>query len=162
MDFIRSSRQFSAATNTIHRMQGLSECINWAMELIDPTQYTALQQLRLLANERYLYLQALSTIDPLVMEGRAIMFNRQTPAHCDRLDPQRSWATMIVFGTFTQGGECYIPRLKLRIRYLPGDAIVIRGRLLEHEVLSWNAGQRISIAHFTHQSIWKEYGLTCP
>jgi hypothetical protein len=50
------------------------------------------------------------------MEGRAIMYNRQTP-----------------------GGDLYIPRLKLRIRYLPGDMVVLRGRILPHEVRAWGA-----------------------
>lgn len=105
---------------------------------------------------------ALDSIDPLITEGRAIMYNRKTPPHVDRLDPPRSWATMITFGNFTEGGDCYIDRLKLRIRYLPGDAIIIRGRILQHEVEEWGPGQRISIAHFTHSALWKSEKIICP
>lgn len=69
---------------------------------------------------------------------------------------------MITFGNFTEGGECYIKRLKLRIRYLPGDAIIIRGRILAHEVEEWGPGQRVSIAHFTHTALWESEGMRCP
>jgi hypothetical protein len=96
------------------------------------------------------------------MEGRAIMFNRQTPLHPDRLDPFTSWAIMIALGDFQNGGDLYVPRLKLRIRFLPGDMIAIRGRILPHEVEAWSGGQRVSIAHFTHQSLWDSFGMTCP
>lgn len=67
---------------------------------------------------------------------------------------------MIAFGAFTKGGHCYIKRLKLRILYLPGDAIIIPGRI--HEVEEWGPGQRISIAHFTHTSLRESEGMTRP
>lgn len=96
------------------------------------------------------------------MEGRAIQFNRQTPLHPDRQDPRKSWASMITFGKFTTGGELCVPRLNLEMRYLPRDAVVLRGRLLPHEVKAWGPGQRLSIAHFTHESLWQSYGMECP
>jgi hypothetical protein len=143
-------------------MKSLSLLVNTVMEKIDKKQFEALKILHSKISARYPIVEALSSIDPLLMEGRAIMYNRKTPSHTDRLDPFRAWATMITFGKFTQGGECYIERLRLHIRYLPGDAIIIRGRILPHEVEEWGRGQRISIAHFTHTALWKSEGMTCP
>jgi hypothetical protein len=143
-------------------MKSLSLLVNTILEKIDKNQFEALASLHAKISQRYTVVAALSSIDPLMMEGRAIMFNRKTPSHTDRLDPLHAWATMITFGNFSKGGECYIKRLKLRIHYLPGDAIIIRGRILAHEVEEWGSGQRISIAHFTHTALWASEGMTCP
>jgi hypothetical protein len=161
-DFIKSGSQFSRTTNAVAEMKGLSLLVNTILEKIDKNQFEALKSLHTKICQLYPAVEAISSIDPLLMEGRAIMFNRKTPPHKDRLDPLRSWATMITFGDFTEGGDCYIDRLRLRIRYLPGDAIIIRGRILEHEVKDWGPGQRISIAHFTHSSLWKSQDMDCP
>jgi hypothetical protein len=161
-DFIKSASQFSTTMAAVAEMRSLSLVVNKVLETIDKNQFEALESLHTRICQRYPVVEALSSIDPLKMEGRAIMYNRKTPSHIDRLDPLRSWATMITFGEFKEGGECYIKRLRLRLRYLPGDAIVIRGRILPHEVEEWGAGQRISIAHFTHTSLWKSEKMDCP
>jgi len=128
---------------------------------IDPVQHHAMEQLQEACHRKYPHTQAIGAIDPILYEGRAIMFNRQTPKHVDRLDPLRSWAALLVLGAF-QGGTMYIERLQLRLRYLPGDMIFIRGAILPHEVEAFSGGQRISIAHFTHQSLWKEFNMEIP
>ena len=161
-DYIKSRSQLATTTTAVAEMTSLSLLVNAVLEKVDPNQFEALRILHSRICSRYPIVQALSSIDPLIMEGRAIMFNRKTPIHTDRLDPLHAWATMITFGRFTEGGDCYIKRLRLRIRYLPGDAILIRGRILPHEVEEWGSGQRISIAHFTHTSLWEEEGMTCP
>ena len=161
-DFIKSGSQLSMTTTTLAEMKTLSLLINAILEKIDQKQFEALNNLHTIICQCYPVVTALSSIDPLLMEGRAIMFNRKTPSHTDRLDPVLSWATMITFGNFSTGGECYIKRLKLHIRYLPGDAIIIRGRILAHEVEEWGLGQHISIAHFTHTALWESEGMTCP
>jgi hypothetical protein len=143
-------------------MDILSHGVNTILSHIDPQQYSALCRLHEAVCEDSPLVKALSAIDPLKMEGRAIMFNRMTPEHADRQDPFTSWATMVTFGRFSVGGSLYIRRLRLRIRYLPGDVVVIRGRLLAHEVEEWGPGQRISIAHFTHESLWQHYKISCP
>lgn len=161
-DYIRTGAQFSATTKAISQVSLLSHAINALIKEIDPVQYEALRTLRKKCLAQYPYLKALSSLDPLVMEGRAIQFNRQTPLHPDRQDPRKSWATMITFGKFTAGGDLRIPRLNLDMRYLPRDVVIVRGRLLPHEVKAWGPGQRLSIAHFTHESLWRSYGMECP
>jgi hypothetical protein len=161
-DFIKSASQFSKTTKTIAGLEILSHGVNATLEAIDNVQYKALVELRQKAEVQNPFVKAFGCFDSLAMEGRAIMYNRQTPVHPDRQDPFTSWATMITLGTFCEGGDLYIPRLKLQICYLPGDMVVLRGRILPHEVMAWGVGQRISIAHFTHQSLWDSFEMSCP
>lgn len=143
-------------------MEILSRGVNALLQNISPEQFSSLKDLHKKATSQHPFLKGFSTVDPLLMEGRAIMFNRKTPLHADRKDPLNSWAVMTTLGCFTNGGQLCVPRLRLRMRYLPGDAVAIRGRILAHEVEEWGAGQRISVAHFTHDSLWHSYGMTCP
>ncbi|KAJ6602977.1 hypothetical protein B0H10DRAFT_1957976 [Mycena sp. CBHHK59/15] len=65
-----------------------------------------------------------------------------TPLHPDNSDPKKGWAALVVLGPFT-GGALHIPSLKLHMRYTNGDMILIRGRILPHEVEAFHDGQRI-------------------
>jgi hypothetical protein len=89
------------------------------------------------------------------------MWNRQTPLHLDGADPLNAWVTLMTLGEFT-GGELYIPSLNLRLHYEPGAIVLLKGRRLSHVVETWEGGQRISIVHFTHESLWREFGIVCP
>lgn len=106
------------------------------------------------------YMRALKIIDPLLMEGRAIMYNRTTPTHRDTPDPRHAWSCLVLLGR-TTSGTLYICRLNLRVRYMPGDVVWIRGHILEHEVEVWEGSQRICIAHFTHNSLFTFFGVEC-
>jgi len=134
--------------------------INAILKNIDPRQYEALQALRKAVHQKYAFAQALDSIDPLLFEGRAIMWNRQTRLHGDTTDPIRAWVALFVLGKF-QKGFLFFPRLNLRLSYEPGTIVYLRGHILPHEVEAWVGGQRVSVVHFTHQSVWDEFGMTC-
>ena len=97
--------------------------------------------------------------DLLIYEDHEILYNRTSTLHTDSSDPQNGWAILTAFGTF-KGGYVRLPNLGLRIRLEPGDAIALRGRVIPHEVEAWDGGQRISIPHFTHSSVWRSMGFT--
>ncbi|KAF8220968.1 hypothetical protein L208DRAFT_1061082, partial [Tricholoma matsutake] len=160
-DFIWTSMQFGASVKAVSGMAVLSNGINAILEYVDKVQYDSLCCLMEAMSKDNPMVKMMLSIDPLVMEGCAIMYNHQTPEHSDTKDPLPAWAVMITFGKFVVGGCLFVQRLCLCIQYLPGDVIVIRGRLLPHEVEEWGLGQRISIAHFTHKSLWKQCGMTC-
>lgn len=145
----------------LNELRFLSVRVNATLRGIDPIQFQALKTLAERAADKYPHIKALAIIDPLVMEGRAIQYNRTTPKHADRLDPPRSWAFIVVLGKVRKG-TLFVPRLNLRVRYIAGDAVALRGRLLQHEVELWEGEQRISIAHFTHTALWHEFGMECP
>jgi hypothetical protein len=138
-----------------------SSRVNSGLHYIDPEYYKHHLLLQEAVHQKYPHTRALNSIDPLVMEGKAIMWNRQTPLHPDRLDPPQSWAVLLVCGAF-QKGYLVIPRLNLRLRYQGGDMVFLRGGILPHEVEAWEGGQRVSLAHFTHKSLWDEFGLCLP
>lgn len=97
--------------------------------------------------------------DLLIYEDHEILYNRTSTLHTDSSDPQNGWAILTAFGTF-KGGYVRLPNLGLHIRLEPGDAIALRGQVIPHEVEAWDGGQRISIPHFTHSSVWRSMGFT--
>lgn len=161
-DILRTGTSFAGSAKIIKELRYVSHRINKTLETMDKKYYSALGALHKAVMEKYPHVEAFSSIDPLLMEGRAIMFNRQTPKHGDTADPKESWVFLLALGSFSSGGDFYIPALKLRLRYLPGDGIWLRGSALEHEVEAWEGGQRIAIVHFTHQSLWTEHGVKVP
>lgn len=127
---------------------------------IDPRQYHSLETLMAKVEEAHPYMKALNILDPLKMEGRAIMYNRTTPNHRDKKDPRVAWACLVILGWITKG-TLYFPRLNLRVRYIPGDVVWLRGSILDHEVEVWEGQQRICIAHFTHNSLFTFFKVEC-
>lgn len=158
-DILQTGRAFSQTTHFLKKMKGLSERINEAIRLTDPEFHQSLLQLREAALKKHPIFEALNAIDPLLLEGRELLFNRLSGIHRDSLDPILGWAGLYAAGYYTSGGYLYIPPLKLRIRFQPGDFVLIRGRVVEHAIQEWSGGQRISIPHFTHTSLWRDCGL---
>ncbi|KZP12624.1 hypothetical protein FIBSPDRAFT_754606 [Athelia psychrophila] len=96
-------------------------------------------------------------IDPLIYEGREILFNRVSGEHADIQDPPFGWAILAAFGNNTPV-ILKLPQLNLHMSFGPGDVIAIRGRVLKHSTTPWASGQRIVIPHFTHSSSWTSFG----
>ncbi|KAJ7692284.1 hypothetical protein B0H17DRAFT_1061709 [Mycena rosella] len=123
--------------------------------------YRACKKLRAEAEKRHKFLKVIGSDDPLVMEGREIMYNRQTPLHPDKSDHKRGWAVLVVVSPFT-GSALHILCLNLRMSYTNGTMIMIRGKVLPHEVEAFSNGQHICIAHFMHRSLWNSCRIIPP
>ncbi|KAF8833317.1 hypothetical protein BDN67DRAFT_917271 [Paxillus ammoniavirescens] len=93
------------------------------------------------------------------MEGREVLFNRISGRHMDSQDPRFSYAGLFTAGSFTSSGYIYLCQLNLQIRLFPGDFVLVRSRVLEHEIEQWYGSQHISILHFMHTSLWRDCGL---
>jgi hypothetical protein len=132
--------------------------MNAALSFIDPDAHRAHLKLREELVKTYPHARGRAVIDPSLFLGRSVIYNRQTPNHFDRRDPITGWTPLVVFGRFT-GGSLHIRRLGIRMSFLPGTCIWIRGRVLAHEVEVFEGGQRVSIAHFCHQSVWDAMGI---
>ncbi|TCD65480.1 hypothetical protein EIP91_002564 [Steccherinum ochraceum] len=65
--------------------------------------------------------------------GRIILWKLQTSVH---LDDNDVLCAIWCCGQFT-GGHAYIPDLKLKLRYAPGDLIVFHSRFLWHMIGPW-------------------------
>ena len=156
---LASGRKFAASMEALSEFRLITKRLNSVLNLLDPSAALQYQRLQEVATENLDYLRAIRTLDPSYWQGRVILFNRQTPCHRDMLNPPAEWTPLHAAGSFTQGGSLYIDELKLRLRYLPGDLIFLRGRLLSHSVEPWEGGQRISAAYFTHESFWRYFNL---
>ncbi|KAH7332883.1 hypothetical protein B0J17DRAFT_632155 [Rhizoctonia solani] len=86
---------------------------------------------------------AVAVHEPAVSSGKSII--KEHPA---------GWSLLAIFGT-CKTGMLSIPRLGIRFHNLPGTLVLLRGRLLEHEVVEWDGKDyRICVAHFTHKDEW--------
>lgn len=145
-----------ATCRTVKLLEIVSYMVNAFLEHADPEHYKEALELRDLIREARSSYDVLADWDVLVYEGREILYNRKSGLHTDSQDPHLSWAILVAAGSHS-GGHVHLPHLGLRIRLEPGDMIAIRGRVIPHEIEDWE-GQRISIPHFTHSSLWRTFG----
>ncbi|KAG2132885.1 uncharacterized protein EDB93DRAFT_1093456, partial [Suillus bovinus] len=59
---------------------------------------------------------------------------------------------LVALGSF-KSDHLFIPRLNLRLWYESSTIILLYGHILPHAIKAFFDGQRISIAHFTHESL---------
>jgi hypothetical protein len=137
----------------------LSKRINETIEWVDLVFFQALTDLHERATAKHPSLAAWTSVDPLLFEARELLFNRISGRHRDSQDPKLAYAGLFAAGNFTSGGQIFFPQLNLQVRLLPGDFVLIQGRVLEHQIEGWKGGQRISIPHFTHTSLWRDCEL---
>jgi hypothetical protein len=157
-DIISSGTILSKTCELFKSLELVSHRINSILEIVDPQFHANLKRLRTAMEQKHAIAESMNAIDPLLFEGREVLFNRKSGLHRDKQDPKLAYAVLLVAGSF-KGGYISIPLLKLRIRLEPGDLVLIRGRVLEHEIEEWEGQQRISIPHFTHTSLWRSCGL---
>ena|SRR6266487_2535533 len=116
---IKTGKRLSLAMLLRDQLQRSGYMINALLEALDVCQYEAIVKLKEAVHKKYPFARALDSIDGLLMEGRAIMFNRQTGYHADTTDPRKAWVALLVLGRFT-GGHLFIRALNLRLSYEPG------------------------------------------
>jgi hypothetical protein len=158
-DSIATGGTFAKTAELIRQLECLSKKINETIEIVDPEFFANLTKLQEVACAKHASLALWRMVDPLLFEGRELLFNRCSGCHTDSQDPVLGYAGLYAIGNFTSGGSVYFPDLKLRVRLLPGDFVLLRGRVLRHLIEPWEGGQRISIPHFTHTSLWRNCGL---
>jgi hypothetical protein len=149
---------YSSCAKLVDEISMLSARLNEALKQLDPDAYASHVELSNKIKKDYPHARARASIDPILFQGRSVIFNRQTPNHIDRKDPKLGWNPLTTAGNYT-GGHMRIRRLKLRMWYGAGSCIFVRGAILPHEVEEFEGGQCISIAHFCHESLWKEVGV---
>ncbi|KAI6046790.1 hypothetical protein EDC04DRAFT_2597894 [Pisolithus marmoratus] len=147
-DIVKGGHKFIEFVNYIQNTQLLSHSINRALQVIDPTFHVKLTHLKEMVHQKFPAVKLLDDHDPLLFEGREIIFNRQSGPHVDKQDPQLGWVAIVALGDFT--GD---------IRLEPSEVIFLRGRVVKHQIKHWDEGQRIIIAHLTHTHLWQEVSL---
>lgn len=154
---IKTGERLDATSSSLRDLALLSYRCNAVLKVIDPDFHSALLLVREFLRQKSPMKEAFNAIDPLLFEGREVLYNRKSALHVDSLDPQKGWGFFFAAGDF-KGGYVNFPTMKLRVRLEPGDGILHRGRVIPHEIEDWE-GNRISVPHFTHTSIWRAAGL---
>ena len=153
-EFFQDGDGMNATCLITRKLAEVSAGVNAVLKYGDPDHFREASLLREKLREAIPSYNNLSTEDLLIYEGRQFLYNCHTAQHTDRQDPPKSYAVLAGFGSF-RGGHFRFPTLGLRARMGPGDAIALRGRVVPHEVEEWEGGQRISVPHFTHSSMWR-------
>jgi hypothetical protein len=157
-DIIATGLRVKKSCAVMRDLQPLSHQVNEVIRLLDPLFYRKLLELNRRIVDQEAFVEAFKTVDILLMEGREFLFNKHSAIHIDKNDPQMGWASLVALGTF-RGGRMKMHQLGLTVRFEPGDMVMLRGRVLKHSVEEWDGGQRISIPHFTHSSVWEAFGM---
>lgn len=126
-DSLTSASTFARTAELYRDLHLLSKKINDAISLVDPQFFSALSQLSEVSKAKHSSLAIWATVDPLLMEGRELLFNWLSGRHRDSKDPPLAYAGLYTAGNFTSGGSLYIPGLKLCVHLLPGDFVLLWG-----------------------------------
>lgn len=160
-DIIQTGTKLSATLKLFKTLSSLSRRVNEAVHITDPTFHQQLTELRDALHAMEPVAETMDNVDPLLFEGREIIFNRLSDFHRDSQDPQLGYVALYAGGDFT-GGMLELPEIKLKVCLEPGDLVLFRGRVLLHKVGEWDSRQRYSIPHFTHTSLWRHTQLDGP
>lgn len=151
---MQTAQAHHSATDLLLNLGIISHHVNAFLYHADNAHYHQAAALRQHYINNIASQAAFSSIDPLVYEGREVIFNKVNLLHTDRQDPPYSWAVLTAFGN-TTSVILRLPQLNMSVAFNPGDMLAIRGRVLKHSTTRWKTGQRIVIPHFTHASSWR-------
>ncbi|KAG9122779.1 hypothetical protein FRC07_000700 [Ceratobasidium sp. 392] len=151
--------------------------MNYGLSQIFPVLFRAHLLMRSKLQAKFPAVNAASTNNPNVMSGAlydlynlnrltiinigaSYIYNRHTSLHTDHREGEKGISPLVVMGN-CKTGRLAVPRLGLKLDYLPGALVFLRGRLLDHEVVDWKEdGDRICLAHFNHETEWKNSGVS--
>jgi len=98
---------------------------------------------------------------PGAMPGISVISNRASICHTD-VNGYKEWYDFLVAaGTYE---ECWfrLPDLELHLKYLPGTVVALNGRILRHEVVEWEGGDRVCYAHWVRPTLLRALSVNFP
>jgi hypothetical protein len=98
---------------------------------------------------------------PSSMPGISVISNRASICHLD-VNGHKEWYDFLVAaGTYKQ---CWfrLPDLGLELQYLPGTLVALNGRILRHEVVEWDGGDRVCYAHWVRPTLLRALSVNFP
>ncbi|KAG8725797.1 hypothetical protein FRC10_007834, partial [Ceratobasidium sp. 414] len=90
--------------------------------------------------------------------GRAVIVNRETGEHLDRLGVRRAWDVIIAAGDF-DGGDFFLRDMNVRCPFRPGDLVAFDGTAQRHKIERFTGRIRLSHVYFIHRSVLDELGI---
>ena len=98
---------------------------------------------------------------PSAFPGISVISNRASICHLD-INGHKEWYDFLVAaGTYK---KCWFrfPGLDLRLEYLPGTVVALNGRILRHEVVEWEGGDRVCYAHWVKPTLLRALSIKFP
>lgn len=111
---IRTGTTLATTLKLYKELSSLLHRVNKAVKVANPTFHGHLTELRKTMDATQPVAQALNSVDPLLFEGREIIFNWLSDFHQDSQDPQLLYVGLYAGGDLT-GGLLELPDLKLKV-----------------------------------------------
>jgi hypothetical protein len=157
-----SSKRFVEASRFLHSLQPVSWRINQLLKRITPKSHKCYIELKKKLEATRPWASMFAAIDPLVMQGRSVAWNRCTANHRDTRGPRGELNPMVCLSG-SEDAWLVLEDIKECLYFGPGTILFIRGGEMKHAILSgrWQTqdGVRISIVHFTHRSVWEKLSV---
>lgn len=93
-----------------------------------------------------------------VFSGIAVIVNRKSARHTDR-GGRRHWYDLLISAGNPARPVLKLPQLGAKITYTAGTVVLLCGKSIEHEVGDWGAGDRICLAHFMRDNVFRRLGV---
>lgn len=129
------------------------------LSVIHPSLYSA-------GREAVIRLRQNAEIHPLgnvldkwntVFSGLSIICNRTTPVHRDTQSRSHWYDLLTALGPY-QNCNLGLPGLGISLEYGPGTVVGLSGKVLEHQVLSYE-GERVCYAYFMRSNVLEWAGV---
>lgn len=98
---------------------------------------------------------------PSAFSAIQVIVNRQTPCHRDQGGFPTSYDLLLSLGTHTEA-RMTLREIGATFRYTPGCVMVLSGKVLLHECMSWSGGERICVSHFIKDSVHERCSVQRP
>ena len=98
---------------------------------------------------------------PGAMPGISVISNRASICHLD-VGGHKEWYDFLVAAGTYKGCRFRLPELNLELEYLPGTAVALNGRILRHEVVCWDGGDRVCYAHWVRPGLLRALSVNFP
>ena len=89
---------------------------------------------------------------PSIFTAMEVIVNRKTPAHRDKGGCLAHYDLLVSAGTHKQAYMA-LRELGGQFSYNPGTVLVFAGKVFLHEVMDWEGGKQLCIAHFMKDSV---------
>lgn len=89
---------------------------------------------------------------PSSLSGLQVIVNRSTPPHRDRGSAPSDYDLLVSVGTHTEA-RIGLVDVRTTFSYCPGTVVLVCGRVILHEVSSWEGGERICVAHYVRDNV---------
>lgn len=93
-----------------------------------------------------------------VFTGINVISNRRTVKHRDRFGHLPWYDLLLSVGTYRRA-KLVLDDLQAQFAYNPGTVVLLCGKLLDHEVPFWGAGDRVCWAHFMREEVLNRLGV---